>query len=252
MNESIKKLENEKAIYQILMEHWHANIVRGLLCVPEGIFLHRQEMTLETRIERSPISAISSSTQERWIQQIASALAWIEHLGYAHGDLQPANIFLGTREEIRLGDFDATVKRGEHLMVVSAPFCKLDENYEPPVAGLLSEQFSLASCIYAIRSGHKPFHNIEAPIRVRRLIMNQFPSTAADPIFGNLIQKCGQGGFHSVEAVEHEIVSLLGKHTVVQGHLESDTLVLEEIKAHCIEFLEKESTTGTPQGLYLD
>jgi len=251
MKESIKKLENEKAIYQILMEHWHPNIVCGLLCVPEGIFLHRQEMTLETRIERSPMSTISQSTQERWIQQITSALAWIEHLGYAHGDLRPANIFLGTREEVRLGDFDATVKRGEQLMVASEPFCKMDENYEPPSAGPLSEQFSLASCIYTIRFGHKPFHDIEAPVRVRRLIMNQFPSTAADLIFGDLTQECWHGGYHSVEAVEHEVVSLLEKHTDVERHVESDMLVLDDIKAQCTEFLERESTTSTPQGLYI-
>ncbi|KAF2454210.1 kinase-like domain-containing protein [Lineolata rhizophorae] len=190
MEESIRKLENEKAIYRILMEHQHPNIVYGILCVPEGLFLHRQEMTLERRIENSSMSAISPSTQERWIQQITSALAWIEHLGYVHGDLRPANIFLDTREDVRLGDFDATVRRGEQLMVASEPFCKLDENYEPPLASPLSEQFSLASCIYTIRFGHKPFHDIEAPIRVRQLIMNRFPSTAADVIFGDLTYKC--------------------------------------------------------------
>ncbi|KAF1921460.1 kinase-like domain-containing protein [Ampelomyces quisqualis] len=250
MKESIKKLENEKAICQILMKRWHPNIVCGLLCIPEGIFLHRQEMTLETCIERSQISAISASTQERWIQQITSALAWIEHLGYAHGDLRPANIFLGSMEEVRLGDFDATVKRGEQLVVASEPFCKMDEDFEPPLAGPLSEQFSLASCIYTIRFGHKPFHDIEAPIRVRRLIMNQFPSTAADPIFGELTQACWHGGYISIEAVYHEVVSLLEKHTVVEKHFENDTLFLDDIKAQCTTFLEMDSTTSTQYVCY--
>jgi hypothetical protein len=247
MKESIKRLENEKAIYQILMEHRHPNIVCGLLCVPQGIFLHRQEMTLEIRIARSSTSPISLSTQERWIQQITSALAWIEHLGFAHGDLRPANIFLGTREEVRLGDFDATVKRGESLVVASEPFCKMNKDYEPPLAGPLSEQFSLASCIYTIRFGHIPFHDIEAPTRVRRLIMNEFPATAADCIFGALIQKCWHGGYYSIKAVDHEVTSLLEKHTGVRGHLETDSLVLDDIKAQCTKFLEKESATSTPK-----
>jgi serine/threonine protein kinase len=103
---------------------------------------------------------------------IACALAWLEHLGYAHGDLRPADIFLGSREEVRLGDFDATVKRGEQLLLASEPFCKMDEDYEPLLAGPLSEQFSLASCSYTIRFGHIPFHDIEALARVRRLILN--------------------------------------------------------------------------------
>ena len=250
MKESINKLENEKAIYQIMMENRHPNIVCSLLCVPEGVFLHRQEMTLETRIKRLPMSAISPSTQERWIQEITSALAWIEHLGYAHGDLRLANIFLGTREEIRLEDFDATVKKGEQLVVVSEPFCKINENYEPPLAGPLSKQFSLASCIYTIRFGHVPFHDMDAPLRVRRLIMNQFPSTAADVIFGDLTQKCWEGGYYSVKAVEHEVMSLLEKHTGVKGHLEPDSLDLDDIKGQCTKFLEKESTTSTQRFVY--
>lgn len=243
MEESIKKLENEKTMFQILMANPHPNIVCCLLCIAEGIFLHRQEMTRETRIERSSMSLIDTSTRERWVQQITSALAWIEHLGYAHGDLRPANIFLGTREEVRLGDFDAKVKTGEQLIVASEPFCKMDEDYEPPLAGPLSEQFSLASCIYTIRYGHRPYHDLEAPTRVRKLIMNRFPSTAADLIFGNLTQKCWHGYYDSIEAVEREVISLLLKHTIVQVRLESDMVVLDNIKAHCDEFLKKESAS---------
>ncbi|CBX90433.1 hypothetical protein IAQ61_001939 [Plenodomus lingam] len=196
------------------------------------------------------MSAISPSTQWRWIQQISSGLAWIEDLGYAHGDLRPANIFLGTKEEVRLGDFDSTVKRGEQLVVVSEPFCKMNEDYEPPLAGPVTEQFSLASCIYTIRFGHKPFYSLEAPIRVRRLIMNQFPSTKADVIIGDLTQKCWDGGYHSVKAVELEVISLLEKHIGVKRHLGNDKLVLDDMKAQCTAFLEKEARASTLQVLY--
>jgi hypothetical protein len=79
--------------------------------------------------------------------------------------------------------------------------------------------------------------------------MNQYPSTAADHIFGDLTQKCWHGGYHSVEAVEQDVASLLGTHTDVEEYLESGTLALNGIKAQCIEFLEKNSTTSTPQGL---
>ncbi|KAF2279261.1 uncharacterized protein EI97DRAFT_481531, partial [Westerdykella ornata] len=70
MAESISRLENEKANYQILMKNRHPNIATAVLCVPEGIFLHRQEMTLESRINNSPKATPSPGTQERWIQQI--------------------------------------------------------------------------------------------------------------------------------------------------------------------------------------
>ncbi|KAF1962402.1 hypothetical protein CC80DRAFT_462488 [Byssothecium circinans] len=246
MEESIRKLENEKAVYQILMEHRHPNIVYGILCVPEGLFMHRQETTLQSRIENSSMSAISSDKQERWIQQITSALAWLEDLGYAHGDLRPANIFLSAMEDVRLGDFDATVKKGDELLAASEPFCKLDENYDTPLAGPLSEQFSLASCIFTIRFGHIPFHNVEPHVRVRNLIMGLFPSTASDVTFGNLMDKCWHGYYNSIRAVEHDIFSLLGKRSFAEEFLDNDTNALDDIQvstlqAECDEFLAKES-----------
>lgn len=69
MEESLTKLEHEKKIYQLFMERPdpHPNIVLGILCVPEGLFLHRQETTLESRIEKSSMLAIAPSTQEQWI-----------------------------------------------------------------------------------------------------------------------------------------------------------------------------------------
>lgn len=47
MEESDKKIETEKAIYSVLMEHPHPNIVQCILCLPEGIFLRRIKSTLK-------------------------------------------------------------------------------------------------------------------------------------------------------------------------------------------------------------
>ncbi|KAH8728423.1 hypothetical protein GQ44DRAFT_784196 [Phaeosphaeriaceae sp. PMI808] len=208
--------------------------------------MHRQETTLESRIEKSSILAISLNKQERWIQQITSALTWIEDLGYTHGDLRLANIFLNAMEDIRLGDFDATVKKREQLLVASEPFCKLDENYDTPLAGPLSEQFSLASCIFIIRFGHKPLHNVEPHVRVRNLIMGLFPSAFSDVIFGDLIEKCWHGYYNTIRAVEHDISSRLGKRNAAKQILDSETKTVDDIlvstlQSKCYEFLAKES-----------
>lgn len=63
------------------------------------------------------------------------AVAWLESLHLVHGDLRPANILLDANENIKLGDFDATVEPGAELTVASAPFCKMDEHFETPLAG---------------------------------------------------------------------------------------------------------------------
>jgi hypothetical protein len=147
---------------------------------------------------------------------MTSALAWIENLGLVHGDLRLANVFLDEKEDVLIGGFDATVRKGDELLVASEPYCRLDENYETPLAGPVSEQFALASCIYTIRIGYKPFHGIEAHVRVRRLIMGEFPSTTSDEVFGDLICDCWHGRYESIQAVECGVFSILGDRSIVE------------------------------------
>ncbi|KAG5964889.1 hypothetical protein E4U58_003000 [Claviceps cyperi] len=68
---------------------------------------------LQTRLDQD--YAPSNRTKARWITQIASALLWIEGLGFVHCDLRPANILLTSNDNIRLADFDVSVKIGEEL-----------------------------------------------------------------------------------------------------------------------------------------
>lgn len=212
MEESIKKIENEKTMYRILMEHRHPNIVYGILCVSEGIFMHRLETTVQFRLDQFTTMPVGLDLQERWIRQLTSAVVWLERLGYVHGDLRPANALLDAMEDIKLGDFDATVKKGERLLVASETwFCKLDEDYEPPLAGPVSEQFALGSFIYTIRFGNKPFHELDEPTRVWKVIKNEFPATLADEVFGDIIHQCWCGVYCSIGDLEKAVLSRLSK-----------------------------------------
>jgi hypothetical protein len=80
MVESIEKMSREKAIHLVLQEHRHPNIVHSILCVPEGLFMQRLDMTLEFRILKSADSAINGFIRSRWIQQLARGTAWLERL----------------------------------------------------------------------------------------------------------------------------------------------------------------------------
>ena len=206
-DESHEKIEREKSVYKVLMQNQHRNIVRAILCVSEGIFLQRLECTLQARLDGHAYSSISLNRQYQWIQQLASAMEWLERLGYVHGDLRPANILLDARDALKVGDFDSTVKLGEQLLVTTAPFCKLKADYEAPLAGPVSEQYAVGSCIYNIRTGHEPFHDIDGPVMVRKLMNNEFPSTLNDEIFGDIVIRCWRGSYQSISELEQVILT---------------------------------------------
>ncbi|KAK4032764.1 hypothetical protein C8A01DRAFT_50512 [Parachaetomium inaequale] len=50
MEESNKKIETEKAVYRVFIEHLYPNIVQYIIYIPEGIFLRRIESTLQDQL----------------------------------------------------------------------------------------------------------------------------------------------------------------------------------------------------------
>ncbi|KAK8048250.1 protein kinase domain-containing protein [Apiospora phragmitis] len=240
MEESATRIANEKSAHGMLMEHPHPYIVRCILCVPEGFFMERMGATLQARIEHnSACEPPSTHTQARWIRQIASALSWIEGLGHVHGDLRPANILLTADDDIRVADFDASVKTGERLIVASEPFCKLDGDFELPHASPISEQFALASCIYTVRFGHIPLRELDAPSRVQKLINNEFPPTEKDEIFGAVTLSCWQGQYVSIAAVYEDIKSRCDA-TSASDVVEGSSQKMPNLLAECEGFVARE------------
>ncbi|KAH0356422.1 hypothetical protein KCU81_g103, partial [Aureobasidium melanogenum] len=179
MKENIERLEKEKQVYKFLNLHPHPHLLQSILCTPEGIFMPRLETTLAARLSSETPSL---ELQERWIRQLVSAAAWLEKLGYAHGDLRPHNILLDRWSNIVVADFDGTVPIGEELKLATLPFCKVDEEFETLPAGPETEQFSLGSCIYNIRFGFEPFSDLklESPVWRLKLVRKEFPPTSND------------------------------------------------------------------------
>lgn len=177
----------------------------------------------------------SVSTQARWMRQITSVIAWLEKLGYVHGDLRPANILLTAKDDIRLADFDASVRIREKLLVVSERFCKFKEDFELPYAGLVSEQFSLAPCIYAIRLGHLPHHELDAPDRIKKFIgRGNFLPRHKMFCLGDVTLKCWLGEYASLGAIDEDVESRV-KASISSKDLEAaETYRL--LLAECEEF----------------
>lgn len=203
--ESRQKIEHEKSIYQMMMDFRHPHLVRAILCAPEGIFLERLRCTLRCRLDDGATTPITPTQEMRWITQLTSAVEWLATLDYAHGDLRPANIHLDERDVLKIADFDATVRFGQRLLVATAPFCKLQDDYEPPIASSTSEQYSLGSCIYTVRNRKEPFHDLEGPEMARRLIDGKYSDTSHDTELGPIIQACWRGDYTSIQQLKRTI-----------------------------------------------
>ncbi|KAG6181993.1 hypothetical protein E4U27_002054 [Claviceps purpurea] len=55
MEESAAQITYEKSMHELLMKHPHPNIVRCILCVPEGFFMERMEANLQTRLDQGTL-----------------------------------------------------------------------------------------------------------------------------------------------------------------------------------------------------
>jgi serine/threonine protein kinase len=89
-----------------------------------------------------------------WIQQLLSALEWLEKLGYTHGDLQLQNMGIDNDLQLRLFDFG------------SVRYCE-EADYSEQV---LEDHFSLATCIHALASGVNVLAEAKSRIQVQETL----------------------------------------------------------------------------------
>ena len=126
MEDAMKSIENEKTMHRMLQRHAHPNIVHSISVLPEGIFLERLGMSLAERLTPTALP-VDPGLEVRWIQQLVSAVEWLEGLGIAHGDLRPSNILLDNSQNLKIIDFDCAVKFGGELIAGGAPFSKNEQ-----------------------------------------------------------------------------------------------------------------------------
>ncbi|KAL4884143.1 hypothetical protein BJY04DRAFT_182950 [Aspergillus karnatakaensis] len=61
--------------------------------------------------------------RKQWMNDLAQAVAFLESLNLAHGDLRPENILLG-RDRLKLSDFDSTAEVGAYHEACMAPYSR--------------------------------------------------------------------------------------------------------------------------------
>ncbi|KAJ5151649.1 hypothetical protein N7492_009944 [Penicillium capsulatum] len=181
-----EQFKNEVDIYQIFSQHRPCpSIVQCFLSSDKGIFLEYMR---------------------EWMNDLAQAVAFLESLGLAHGDLRPENILLD-RDRLKLSDFDCIAKIGTIYETCMAPYGRLLNSNESDqgdrgTAGLLSprtEQFAIGSIFYFINYGFEVYsdHYLtndpydHGPKVVELLQDMEFPKLHSDNAsVDNIIDRC--------------------------------------------------------------
>lgn len=162
------------------------------------------------------------------MSELAQAVAFLESLNLAHGDLRPENILLD-RNRLKLSDFDCTAEIGSVFEACMAPYGRFLNSNEadeetsgtPGFMGPRTEQFSLGSIYYLINYGFEVYGDrclTEDPKdhrpKVLDLLQNmRFPELDGDPLIDDIIEKCWHNKYATIAELSAHTKTLLADRT---------------------------------------
>lgn len=120
------------------------HIIRSFLGKLDITFMqYLKNGTLNKRlaIEGTPIPILE------WMQQPSCAVAYLESHGYAHSDINPRNILVDENDQLKLADFDHTLRIADNLDVGYEPYVRA------PKSGLAGGCYGVAGLITEL-NGH--------------------------------------------------------------------------------------------------
>lgn len=159
--------------------------------------------------------------RKEWMHDLTQAVAFLESLNLAHGDLRPENILLD-RDRLKLSDFDCTAEMGAPYEACIEPYGRLLNASETHLGtkgtgGPLSsrtEQFALGSLFYFINYGFEVYGDRclsedprERGPALMRLMQNmEFPPLYGDDqLINQIIDKCWHNKYATVADLAQEL-----------------------------------------------
>jgi len=170
--------------------------------------------------------------RNEWMNDLAQAVAFLESLNLAHGDLRPENILLD-RNRLKLSDFDCTAEIGTDFEACVAPYGRVLNSNETDQGrrgssgflGPRTEQFALGSLYYLINYGFEVYGDRcltedpkeHGPKVVDLLQKMEFPKLNGDPLIDDIIDKCWHNKYAAVAELAAHTQTLLAEGTNREG-----------------------------------
>ncbi|KAL8800000.1 MAG: hypothetical protein Q9182_005481 [Xanthomendoza sp. 2 TL-2023] len=154
----------------------------------------------------------------RWIAELTEAIAWLEYLGLAHGDLRPGNLLLDGGNHLKVSDFDCATAYGEASDGLPPPYARVlgadggEDRNTFGYVGPRTEQFAIGSLIYLMTRGFEPYdsewlgkdHETKMVSLLRAM---KFPPTS-DSEVDKVIRNCWYGNYTSVQALNTTVMEI--------------------------------------------
>ncbi|KAJ5830857.1 uncharacterized protein N7525_009110 [Penicillium rubens] len=240
-----EQFQKELEIYQVFSQNPPCpSIVQCFLFSSSGIFLeYMRDISLSSRIQKNHtrdqqtmvVTTVEKleplHLRKQWMNDLAQAVAFLESVNLAHGDLRPENVLLD-RNRLKLSDFDCTAKIGTNYEACMAPYGRILNNNEsdqgecgtPGFLGPRTEQFALGSLYYLMNYGFEVYGDrclAEDPYehgpKVVDLLQNmEFPKLDGNPLIDNIIDKCWHNKYVTVSDLAAHTKTLLNERTDVK------------------------------------
>ncbi|EGD96023.1 serine/threonine protein kinase [Trichophyton tonsurans CBS 112818] len=174
---------HEQEIFRQLESIPCSSISHALYCAPDLIFMELYKNgTLHERLS----STKAPRPVLQWMQQLSEAVACLEALGYAHGELSPRNIMFTEDDNLRLVDFDHSLKLGEDLEVGDYPL------YTAQFGGTFG---ILGSIFWYMVRGTELWAGVQGLDLVDRLIARTCPDMDLEDPVNRISRDCWTGRF---------------------------------------------------------
>ncbi|CAG8929200.1 unnamed protein product [Penicillium salamii] len=131
----------------------------------------------------------------RWIQQLTSALEYVEKLGFCHNDLHASNCLLDKNFNLKLTDFGRATTIGQFL----------EGTYG--LCSARTEQFAVGTLLYFMVYGHEPYDDVilTAEEWDRRFGEMEFPELNRNEVLDEIISACWHNVYPTMALLAYDV-----------------------------------------------